>query len=103
MLEASKQLQLEAHLALEPQGDVADETVTNSGTEDADDIEENGSDGAEEDKSNEGKSLSKSPRKCLRRKACEAQLRKDLERLSKGAKLDTSRKAKRPKWTHHDK
>jgi len=35
-----EQLQLEAHLALEPKGDAATEYITDSGAEDADDIEE---------------------------------------------------------------
>ena len=72
--------------------------------EDADDIEEeNGSDGGEGDKSNEGKSISKSVRKHLNRKARKAQLRKDLERLSTGDQPDTTHKIKRPKWTRHQK
>ena len=50
-------------------GDVADEIATDSGAEDADDVEENGSVG---DKSSECKFLSKSARKHLRRKACKA-------------------------------
>jgi len=80
-----EQLQLEAHLALKPQGDAANEIVTDYGAGDTEDIEgekDNGPDGKEEgDKSNKGKSLTKSARKYLKRKAREAQLRKGFERL----------------------
>ena len=53
-----EQPQLEAHLALKPKGDMASSYATDSGTEDADNIEEekdNRFDGKKGDRSNEGK------------------------------------------------
>ena len=47
--------------------------------------------------------LTKSIRRCRRQKVCETQMIQELEKLSKGARSDTVRKTKRPKWTRHQK
>jgi len=104
MLEAAikdEQLQLDTHLALKPTGDVAAEVATDSGAEDNESSEEDGSDDEEDDMSNDGKPLTKCNKKSRGRNVRKAQTKKELDKLLKGAKSDTSWKTKRPKWTHH--
>ena len=90
-------------MALEPKGDVALEYAADSGAEDEEDGEEEGLDVEEGNRSNNSRPLSKSSNRCRKVKVDVVQMRKEIDKLSKGAKSDTSRKTRRPKLTRHER
>jgi len=98
-----EQLEQNTHLMLGPIGDIALEYATDSGAEDEEDGEEEGLDGEEGNSPNDGRPLCKSANRHRKVKAKQEHMQKETEKLSKGAKSDTSKKTKRPKLTRCQK